>query len=258
MDHGFGYFEKANVDVVFAFGLWYAITSLDKQKINEQADIIFGKTPVGKNQVVFIENHDLDRSATLLGQDAGKQRAAAALSLLIGGMPSIYYGQELGMTGDGGFGKYGDTDGNDIPSREAFEWHKAGRGEGMAFWYKNTGPWWDSTNVKANDGISFEEQQKDDKSLFNFYKAILKTRNTNTALSAGKYQGVENDNSKVFSFMRENGKDKVLVVVNLSSENQNVNLRRQATKYSALYGKGAIVNNRLSLAPYEVGVWAIR
>ncbi len=257
MDHGFGYFEKANVDVVFAFGLWYAITSLDKQKIVEQAEIIFGKTPAGKNQVVFIENHDIDRSATVFGQDPGKERAAAALSLLIGGMPSIYYGQELGMTGDGGFGKYGSTDGNDIPYREAFEWYKDGRGNGMALWYRNTGPWWDNAYAKPNDGISFEEQQSDDKSLLNFYKAILKVRKGSAALSTGEYKAVQNDNGKVFSFIRDAGKDKALVVVNLSGEKQTVNLKTDKVKYAALYGKTTIANNRLSLQPYGVGVWAI-
>ena len=86
-------------------------------------------TPRGKNQIVFIENHDLDRSATVLN-NVSKEKAAAAILLLIGGIPSIYYGQELGMFGKGGFGIYGNTDGNDIPRREAFEWYESGLGTG--------------------------------------------------------------------------------------------------------------------------------
>lgn len=31
---------------------------------------------------------------------------------------------------------------------------------GMAFWYKDSGPWWDKRSMKPNDGISLEEQQK--------------------------------------------------------------------------------------------------
>ncbi|HLG40092.1 MAG TPA: alpha-amylase family glycosyl hydrolase, partial [Chitinophagaceae bacterium] len=78
------------------------------------------------------ENHDIDRSASSLNKDLNKQKVAAALSLLIGGVPSIYYGQEIGMFGRGGFGIYGMTDGNDIPKREAFEWSKSDSGSGMA------------------------------------------------------------------------------------------------------------------------------
>jgi len=55
------------------------------------------------------------------------------------GIPLIYYGQELGMLGAGGFGKYGNTDANDIPRREAFEWYQTVEGNGMALWYKNSG-----------------------------------------------------------------------------------------------------------------------
>ena len=40
----------------------------------------------------------------------------------------------------------------------------------MAIWYRNTGPWWDQSNLKANDGISLEEQINKSGSLFDHYK----------------------------------------------------------------------------------------
>jgi alpha-amylase len=93
----------------------------------------------------------LDRFASL-EKNIEKQKLAAGLQLLIGGIPSIYYGQEIGMTGKNG--NFGSNDGNDIPRREAFEWYASGEGKGMALWYKNTGTWWDKSNLKPNDGIS--------------------------------------------------------------------------------------------------------
>ena len=204
-DYGFDYFEKAGVDRMFGFGLQQAILSFNKQQLINKADTILRMTPKGKQQIIFIENHDIDRSASSLGQDPAKMRVAAALSLLIGGVPSIYYGQEIGMFGKGGFGIYGMTDGNDIPRREAFEWFRSGDGKGMALWYKNTGAWWVNTNVKPNDGVSLEEEEGNNASIFNFYKTIIKLRQNNSALSSGSYTTAGNNNDHVFSFIRENG-----------------------------------------------------
>jgi glycosidase len=255
-DYGFDYLEKAGADRVFAFGLAQAILSFNVREIINKADTTLGMTSAGKNQVIFIENHDLDRSASVLNNLA-KEKAAAAIYLLIGGIPSIYYGQEIGMFGKGGFGIYGNTDGNDIPKREAFEWYETDSGPGMAVWYKNSGPWWDHTNLKPNDGISLEAEQKDPNSLYNFYKAMIKLRKSNLALSSGAYTTVGNDNYYVLSFLRGRGSDRVLVIVNLSAERQHANIRLKSAGSSRLYGNTEFRRN-LDLDPYSVSVWAIR
>ncbi|RYZ29257.1 MAG: alpha-amylase, partial [Sphingobacteriales bacterium] len=75
--YGYEYFTEGKVDRVFAFRLKYAIESFDKKKIAEAADSSFG---MGKQQVVFIENHDTRRFATAVGQHPGKLRVGAALN----------------------------------------------------------------------------------------------------------------------------------------------------------------------------------
>ena len=255
---GKDYFEKGNIDRVFAFGLWGAIVNFNKKDIIRNANACIAQVPPGKENIVFIENHDILRSASYLGKDPGKERAAAAIQLLIGGVPSVYYGQEIGMFGKGGFGKFGNTDGNDIPQREAFEWTKSGAGKGMALWYKNTGGWWDSTNIKPNDGISLEEQQKDKKSLYHFYKKIISLRQSSPALYLGEYQNAENDNDHVFSFTRTAGTEKVMVAVNLSGKTQVVNLKNGEGRYVTIFGKTKISNSRFELLPYETLVWKVQ
>jgi glycosidase len=210
----------------------------------------------GKNQIVFIENHDLDRSATVLN-NVSKEKAAAAILLLIGGIPSIYYGQELGMFGKGGFGIYGNADGNDIPRREAFEWYESDSGPGMATWYKNTGPWWDHTNLKPGDGISLEAEQKDPNSLYNFYKTMIKLRQKSPALSQGSFIAVTNKNDRVLSFLRDDGVNTALVVVNLSSETQQTSILLSCKHSSPLYGNKDLKDN-IQLEPYSVYVWTIK
>ncbi len=255
-DYGFEYFEKTGVDRMFGFGLQQAILSFNKQKLINKADTILGMTPPGKQQIIFIENHDIDRSASIL-KDLRKEKAAAALCLLIGGIPSIYYGQEIGMQGKGGFGIYGMTDGNDIPRREAFEWNKSGTGKGMALWYRNSGPWWDHTYVKADDGISLEEEQNDQNSLFRFYKKIIHLRKNYPALSTGSYKTAVNDNNEVFSFLRIDGQEKVLVAVNLSDKPQKANLSLSVGNYTPLNGVN-IGQNSFELEPYGIGIWSVK
>ncbi|MEP6514107.1 MAG: alpha-amylase family glycosyl hydrolase [Parafilimonas sp.] len=263
-DYGSDYLLNAGVDRVFAFNLQKAIVSFDKQRLARVIDSTFSQTPSGKQQVFFIENHDMQRFASAVNKDERKLKVAAALNLLIGQVPSIYYGQELGMFGAGGFGKFNSTDGNDIPMREAFEWYKSDSGKGMAIWYKNTGGWWDSTNLKPNDGISLEEEMNDPNSLYNFYKTLLKLRKENTALQSGTYQTFANNNDNVFSFLRSDKNETLIVVINLSADTQPMTFDFTGTKIfkasqiMSIYeiGKKTISSlSTLSLQPYEVQIW---
>jgi glycosidase len=251
-DYGFEYFEKATVDRMFGFGLKQAILSFDKQQLKNKADTILNLIPKGKENLLFIENHDLDRFASL-ETNIEKQKVAAALMLLMGGIPSIYYGQEIGMKGTSY--SFGNTDGNDIGRREAFEWYQSGEGKGMPFWYKNTGAWWTNANAKPNDGISLEEQLKDPNSLFNFYKKIIQLRKNNSALANGDYQYFESNNKDVFSFYRIDKNQRVLVTVNLSNKSQTVKYNNNMKAVKNLLNKNKKFQKTMELKPFEIGVW---
>jgi glycosidase len=264
--YGNDYFNNANVDRVFAFQLQAAIASFDKKRIAAVADTTLNMIPPGKQQVVFIENHDMQRFASAVNKNLEKEKVGAALNLLIGGIPSIYYGQELGMFGKNASGKYGMTDANDIPIREAFEWFAADSGKGMALWYKNTGPWWNDTNLKPNDGISLEEERKDPNSLFNFYKQLIHLRRSSPALVSGTYQTLVNDNDNVLSFLRH-GVNSVLVVINLSNIEQQANVTLPQTNqplkgvvdlFGRYEGKLSDRKFRLTLPAYSIDVWRLK
>lgn len=214
---GHEYFREAMVDRVFAFGLSWAIESFDKKNLTAAADSILTKNPEGKEQIIFVENHDTRRLASVKDIDSGKLKVAASLNLLLGGVPLLYYGQEIGMKGRQ---MKGATDGNDIPIREAFDWYRTMEGKGIALWYRNSGPWWDMTNLKPNDGISYEEQRNDPNSLWNHYKYIIRLRNSHAALGEGKYSAVVNQNDQVFTFLRSAEEEQVIVAVNLSDKVQ--------------------------------------
>jgi glycosidase len=253
-DYGFEYFEKADIDRMFGFGLQQAILSFNKTEIIKNAEVILVQTPVNKEQIVFIENHDMDRFASL-EKDLQRQKLAASLMFYLGGVPSIYYGQEIGMKGK--VYSFGNTDGNDIGRREAFDWYQSGEGKGMSHWYKNSGAWWTNANQKPNDGISLEEQQKDPESLFQSYKQTIDLRKKHVALSVGAYRNVENNNENVLSFYRVHDKEKILVVANLSGEKQVVQLSESIRKAKNLRGQKGVFNQNMVVSPYEVSVWKI-
>src|SRR5690606_25691271 len=91
-DWGYGeaWLVRGNADLVFAFPLRGALTKLDREEMLAAIRETRARTPAGKGQIVFLENHDTDRSMTLLGNDPARARVAAAFSILLKGEPLIY------------------------------------------------------------------------------------------------------------------------------------------------------------------------
>lgn len=220
--YGQDYLVKGDLDAVFAFPLHDAARHLNPGQISGRTDTTWQLTPPGKHQLVFIENHDTDRFASIVENDPASLRAGAALNLFQQGIPSIYYGQELGMTGVKH--EWGITDANDIPRREAFEWYQSVNGEGMALWYKDSGPWWDGSNLKDNDGISLEEQQADSSSLWHYYRTLIEFRKQHPVLSRGTSTPVSNDAADVLTILREWEGQRLLVAINLANESREISI----------------------------------
>jgi glycosidase len=153
---------------------------------------------------------------------------------------------------------FGNTDGNDIGRREAFDWYQSGAGAGMAFWYQNSGAWWTNANQKANDGISLEEQINNPNSLFNCYKKTIAFKQQHSALATGSYANAPNNNSEVYSFYRQSKKQKVLVLVNLSAEKQVVSLSDPILRAKGLTEGTRPYQEEISLAPFEWMVWEVK
>ena len=107
--------------------------------------------------VNFLENHDIDRWASVVN-DKRLLKIGALLNLFLPGIPSIFYGQELGLTGKKHEWGY---DVNHIPIR-SIPWTSNEDDEGNALWYKGEGEWWDQSFWKTSeiDLLSYEHQKK--------------------------------------------------------------------------------------------------
>jgi glycosidase len=226
-DWGFGNDQlvNGNADAVFSIPQMFDIESFNKNTILSGISQTLTATPPGKFQFTIIENHDVDRFASVVLNDPGKLRIGAALVLTLKGVPCLYYGQEIGMQGmKGNWG----SDGDDIPDREAFKWNAIVASPGTALWYKNTGPWWTNTSLHDSDGTSLEEESVDTNSIWNFYKKLIAVRKGSPALSLGNFAAINNNNANVLSFVRTYADDtttaNVAVIINLSGSPQGASL----------------------------------
>lgn len=214
--YGEDYLTRADTSAVFAFPIHEAIRSWDRTALVTAINRTSEVTPAGKAQLIFAENHDVNRIASDPGMTPEKLRSAAALVFLLRGTPILYYGQELGMRGrkDAGY----QTDEADIPMREAFKWAAIDAAPEQAIWYRRPGErFWDQRYARDHDGISVEEQQPRPDSLLNHYRRLASLRRTHDALVAGAQAVIDGD-ARLLIVERSTADQRLVIVSNLSAE----------------------------------------
>lgn len=148
----------------------------------------------------FLRNHDQTRTLTELGGDIARARLAATLLLTLPGLPFVYYGEEIGMTGNK----------PDERLRTPMHWRRE-RAAGFT-----TGAAWQplqpdslTANVQAQDA--------DSTSLLNLYRRLIHLRAENPALATGEMIPLSASSDAVAAYLRREGGRVVLVVVNLGT-----------------------------------------
>jgi glycosidase len=146
----------------------------------------------------FLSNHDGTRSMTVFGGDFAKAKVAATLLLTLPGLPFVYYGEEIGMTGDK----------PDERLRTPMQWSPR-RGGGFT-----SGTPWESPQADSLT-TTVEAQQADPSSLLNLYRRLIHLRAANTALATGRLVSLAATSPSVAAYLRRAGEHAVLVVANL-------------------------------------------
>ena len=101
-------FTKACLDY-FAFGKYSA-----KQFCDRLSEILMRNTDqVNEMMLNLLDSHDTERFLTNAGENKSKLKCALAVMFFFVGMPCIYYGTEIGMSG-----------GYDPDSRRTFDWNE--------------------------------------------------------------------------------------------------------------------------------------
>lgn len=150
----------------------------------------------------FLTNHDQQRAMTTLNGDPGGARIAATALLTLPGLPFIYYGEEIGMTGTQ----------PDERLRTPMQWSTE-RGGG----FTSGQPWQafqsdlDSANVALQDA--------DPNSLLNHYRSLIQLHTSTPALATGSLTALETTgDSAAAAFVRRSDESAVLVVLNFGRQ----------------------------------------
>jgi alpha-glucosidase len=173
--------------------------------------------PAGAWPNWVLGNHDRSRLASRIG--AAQARVAAMLLLTLRGTPTIYQGEEIGMS---------DVT---IPEEQVKDpWEKNVPGLGLGRDPVRTPMLWDEG---ANAGFStgqpwlplsqsfkdqnVEAQAKDPHSMLSLYRALLALRKRESALSVGDYEPADVSES-VLAYERRYNRQRLLIILNFSAD----------------------------------------
>ena len=181
--------------------------------------------------------------------------------ILFPGLTWVYYGDEIGMTGNFPAGKDADSDYADLWYRQPMKWTADQSGEFMTDYYvtgSNMKVQWDSVNA-SNSVVPANTQINDNNSDFSQMKKFiaLKTGNdaVGKALRVGSFEsiyvyGTAPYCDNILSFKRSYNGTTVTVVVNFNNYSINSGLYNMSGQALASYN-GATAT---SLPPYSVVV----
>ncbi|PUZ27600.1 Glycosidase [Chitinophaga costaii] len=145
--------------------------------------------------VVFLDNHDVSRFYSVIGENTAKYKAALAWLLTTRGVPEIYYGTELMMK------NFSNPDGL---VREDF---KGG-------WVK------DSVNKFTPQGRNSAEN-----SLFNYLRTLATYRRENTVLQTGKLMQYIPENG-VYTYFRYDSSKTLMMIMNGNNRDTTITTAR--------------------------------
>lgn len=210
--------------------------------------------PAGAQPNWVLGNHDKPRIASRVGPRMA--RLAAMLLLTLRGTPTLYYGDEIGMT--------------DVPIpveevQDPFEKNKPGMGLGRdpqrtpMQWsaaahagFTTATPWlrladdWATHNVEA--------QSRDPGSMLALYRRLIALRRAQPALNQGNHEALESG-GEVLAYARNSEGQRLVVLLNFGATAAPVSSvlmpRRPIVLASTVPTRAEIIAEPLVLAPHE-------
>ena len=149
----------------------------------------------------FLTNHDMDRVASQLGGDPAELKLAAGLLLTGPGVPFLYYGEEIGMTGAK----------PDERIRTPMRWDTSAPAAG----FSSHAPW--ETLSGDPPAINVATEAADPGSVWSTYRDLIRLRATHPALAEGTYVPVASDSPAVVAAIRHSPTETDLVLANVSA-----------------------------------------
>lgn len=229
----------------------------------------------------YLSNHDQRRQVSRFGDDKNYRRESAkALCLLnftLRGTPFIYQGEEIGMTDC----LFEEADWRDYEALNAFkvlqdmmhvprfvarkivnkvtrdhsrtpmQWNEEAQAG-----FTSGNPW-----MKVNPNykeINVERERMHPDSIFKFYQEMIAFHKAHPVLTWGHFRPILENHPKVMGYIRENKKEKYLILINLTKKEAFVDLGnktindKQLVYYTSPKGEASIINKgKVTLKPFE-------
>jgi maltose alpha-D-glucosyltransferase / alpha-amylase len=161
------------------------------------------------------------RLAPMMENDRRRVELLTGMLLSMPGTPIIYYGDEIGM-GDNIY--LGDRNGVRTPMQWNGGWNAGFSSADPERLYSPL----ISNPVYGYQSINVDSQRRSAHSLLSWTKNVIQTRNAFRVFSRGSIEFLNPTNHRVLAYVRRLGEEKVLVVNNLSSSAQAVELNLRA------------------------------
>ena len=201
-------------------------------------------------------NHDQSRVAARVGK--AQARIAAMLLLTLRGTPTLYYGDEIGL------------DRVDVaPEFVQDPWEKNEPGLGLGRDPERTPMQWDQAQyagfsrvtpwlplAPSHDHCNVAVLRDDPQSILSLYRALMETRRKHLVLSVGDYAQLFTSAPDVLVYERELGAERLIVLLNFSSQAQEVSLPQTDAERSVLLStfldrSGESVGRAVNLRAHE-------
>ena len=191
------------------------------QAFREQVDAYEAALPAWATPNYVLGNHDEGRIATRYGEK--QSRVAAMLLLTLRGTPTIYYGEELGMTDvivppEKRLDPYGlsvPENGRDR-CRTPMQWNTE---ENAGFSTADPDALW--LPVAENAATkNIASELEDPHSHLALYQQLIKLRKESEALRLGSYRSLETPSADVFFYERASENETILIALNFSDTEQ--------------------------------------
>ncbi len=169
---------------------------------NSRVAINIGKTIFKSNQFAsFLTNHDQNRVIDVFSNNLEKNKAAASLLLTQGGVPFIYYGEEVAMKGSK----------PDENIRRPMQWTAAANGG-----FTTGSPWRALNSNYATYNVA--SMQLDENSIWKHYQKLIQLRKEQAVLQTGKHFNIISSDYDVHSYARQDSTEDYIILVNTSNQ----------------------------------------
>jgi oligo-1,6-glucosidase len=230
---------------------------------------------------VFFTNHDQSRAVSRYGNDSPEYRIPSAKMLYTflltqRATPYLYNGDEIGMTNIR-FKTVNEY--NDLQTRNRYNIELKKSKKAAADYLlmqaelsrdnsRTPMQWSNTINAGFSTGkpwlainpnyttVNVEAAEKDENSILQFVKNMIKLRNDNKDLLVyGKYTLLDKDNKQAYAYSRESGNKRFLVLLNFTAVTVKVNTGIDISKAKVVINNYEKPNTDATLKPYEAVIY---